>query len=81
MFQEKQRMSSEDWKYLVKRFDEATRELGDVKRQLAIIKALWNNGTWGQDEAYDSVYQFKEWDANTIMKHLGFTVVTKRREE
>jgi len=29
---------NENWKYLVKKYDEATRELGEVKRELSMVK-------------------------------------------
>lgn len=33
---------AENWKYLVKKYDEATKELGDVKRELAMTKYTLN---------------------------------------
>jgi len=45
------------------------------------LKALWGNGLWNEDEAYDSVIQFKDWDANKMMKLLGFPVLKGQNME
>lgn len=51
------------------------KRIKSLEDRLEGLKALWGNGFWSEDEAYDSVIQFKAWTANQMMKLLGFPVL------
>ena len=57
------------------------RRIKSLEDRLESLKALWGNGLWNEDEAYDSVIQFKDWDANKMMKLLGFPVLKGQNME